>query len=468
MIGRILCHGAFALLAGCASEPAPPHPEPRLPAQYPGASSNQTGAMIGRDWWKLYGDATLDALVDAALQDNADLATALARIDETAAVLGLARAAQWPALDLGAGATRSRSSTLNNQQVSAGGPESTSVRVALSTSFEIDLWGRLRNATTAAQAQLLAARHTRDALQLALAASTAQLYFGLRAFEAQLLVNEAASRSRRETLDLVERRASGGVASAFDEAQARATLAATAAQRPELQRQRALLEHQLGLLTGQPGRVVPSGASLAALPLPATPPAGLPSDLLERRPDVQQSVEQLRAAQAQVELARAAVWPTLLLTGSLGAQSSDLADLLKGGARAWSIGPSLLLPLFDGGRIEARTAQARAQALAATALYQKAVQTAFRETADALVSAEQGAAQETAVLLQRDAASETLRLASRRFEAGYSGYLEVLDAQRGVQEAELALVRARQARLEASVALFKALGGGWVTAPEQR
>ncbi len=463
----VACLTALALLAGCATEPAVTRADVKLPAQYAGAANNPSAAAISRDWWKLYGDPTLDALVEAALQDNADLGLAVARIDETAALLGLARAAQWPALDLGASTTRSRTSTLNGQQVAPGGPESTTNRLVLSSAFEIDLWGRLRNASTIAQAQLLAARHARDTVRLALAGSTTQAYFGLRALDAQLAVNAATLRSRQESLQLVERRAAGGVASPLEVAQARSATAIAAAQRPELQRQRTLLEHQLGVLTGQPGSMVPAGPTLGALPLPATPPAGLPSDLLERRPDVQQAEAQLRAAQAQVELARAAMWPTLSLTGSFGAQSSDLADLLRSGARVWSIGPALLLPLFDGGRNVARTSQARAQAQGAAVGYQKAVQTAFRETADALVGAQQGALQETEVEAQRKAAAETLRIATRRFEAGYSGYLEVLDAQRGAQDAELAFVRARQARLDASVAVFKALGGGWTPAPGQ-
>ncbi|MDP3082476.1 MAG: TolC family protein, partial [Rubrivivax sp.] len=176
---------------------------------------------------------------------------------------------------------------------------------------------------------------------------------------------------------------------------------------------------------------------------------------------VQQAEARLRAARAQVAVARAAMLPTLSLTGSFGAQSADLLDLLKNGARAWSFGPALLLPLFDGGRNEARNAQARAQAEQAAIGYQGVVQTAFREAADALVGVEQSADQETQVAAQQAAARDALRIATRRYEVGYSGYLEVLDAQRGAQDAELARLRARQARLDAGVALIKALGGGW-------
>ncbi len=456
---------------GCATEPKISRPPVALPAQFTPATAAAPAAtpaasIIG-DWWTLYGDAPLNEIVSAVLKNNTDLALAVARIDETVAVLGLTRSAQWPNVDLGASVTRSRQSTLNGQPIPPGGAESTTHRVALATSFEIDLWGRLRNANAAAQQQMLAAVYARDTVQLALTASAVQLYFGLRSLDAQLTVNEAQMGSRAESLRLVERRAVAGVASALDAALARTALAATRAQRPDLQRQRTLLEHQLAQLTGRPGAGIDAAATPIAqsltltLTLPATPPPGLPAHLLERRPDVRQAEAQLGAAQIQIEVNRAAVWPTISLTGSLGTQSASLTDLLKSGAQVWSIGPAMLVSLFDAGRNVTRTDQARAQAEQAAIGYQKAALTAFRETADALVSVEQGALQESEVEAQRRDASEALRIANRRYEAGYSGFLDVLEAQRSVQDAELALVRVRQARLEASVALIKALGGGW-------
>ena len=464
----LIALGACAALGGCATPapPATPRPPIDLPAQFaeatpsnaaPGAAAEST---IGRDWWNLYGDSGLNALVDATLQNNTDLRLAVARVDETAALLGLARATQWPSVDLNAGVTRSRISSLNGQPLAPGGPESTTHRVAVSTAFEIDLWGRLRSASGSAQQQMLAAVYARDTVQLALAAATVQGYFGLRSLDAQLAVNATQLRSRGESLRLVERRAAGGVASALDAALARAALSAVRAQTPELRRQRSLLESQLGQLTGRPGLALT--ASTTALNLPATPPPGLPAQLLERRPDMRQAEAQLSAAQIQVDVVRKAFLPTISLTASAGSQSAALADLLKSGAQFWAIGPSVLLSLFDGGRNEARTDQARAQAEQAAIGYQKAALTAFRETADALVTAEQSALQEAEVEVQRGEANEALRVANRRYEAGYSGFLDVLEAQRSVQDAELALVRVRQARLDASVALIKALGGGWV------
>ena len=464
----LMATSALVALGGCTthSPPATPRPQVQLPAlfsqqaaQGSGPSAAAAEAKIGGDWWVLYGDASLSALVGATLQNNTDLALAVARVDETAALLGLARATQWPSVDLNAAVTRSRISALNGQPVAPSGAESTTHRVTLATSFEIDLWGRLRNASAAAQQQMLAAVYARDTVRIALAASAVQSYFGVRSLDAQLAVNAAQLRSRADSLRLVERLAAGGVASALDAALARTALAAARAQTPELRRQRGLLENQLGQLTGQPGLAL--AASTAQLNLPATPPPGLPSQLLERRPDVRQAEAQLGAAQIQVDVVRKAIWPTISLTGSFGSQSAALADLLRSGAQIWSVGPQLLLSLFDAGRNEARTDQARAQAEQAAVGYRKAALAAFRETADALVGAEQYALQETEIEVQRVEAVEALRIANRRYEAGYSGFLDVLEAQRSVQDAELALVRVRQARLEASVALIKALGGGW-------
>jgi len=444
------------LLAGCGSAPPPRAEPPALPAAFPSAAASESPALAAR-WWSLFGDAMLDALVDEALAANLDLRLATARIDEAAVALGLARAAQWPSVDLGAQVSRSRTSAFGSAG-SVGG-ESSSHRVALSTTFEVDLWGRLRHATTAAQQQLLAAQQARDTVRITLAGTVAQVYFGLRALDAQLRVLDAQLRQRQESLALVERRAAGGLASALEVAQARTALAATAAQRPELLRQRAQLGHQLGALTGRLDRVLP--AIDQPLPQPPSPPPGLPSQLLERRPDVAQALSTMRAAFEQFEVAHKSTWPTVALTGSFGAQSADLADLLRSGARIWSIGPSLLASVFDAGRNQARTDEARSRAEQAAIGYQKAAQTAFREVADALVAAEQGGAQAAELERQRIAAADALRIASRRHEAGYSGYLEVLDAQRGVQDAELAAVRVQQARLDAGLALVKALGGGW-------
>lgn len=450
------------LLAACASGPAPQRPDIVLPAAYAGSIA-ASSPVLAADWWKLFAEPGLDQLVELALAANLDLRLAAARIDETAVALGLARAAQWPSVDANGSVSRMRSSTLTGQPVSPNGPRSTSHQVALTTSFEIDLWGRLRNATQAAQAQLLAAQHARDTVRLGLVSAVVQAWLGVRTLDAQQATVATQRKLRDDSLALVRRRVEGGVASGLDLAQADGAVAALAAQQLELHRQRELLVNQLGLLSGQPGLQLPVDAR--ALPSPVTAPAGLPSELLLRRPDLQQAEATMRASFAQYEVTRKSAWPSLSLTGSFGAQSADLVDLLKAGARTWAFGPSLLVSVFDAGRNQARTDEARARAEQAAINWQQAAQTAFREVADALVNAQQLAAQAVEVERQRGAALEAQRIAQRRYEAGYSGFLEVLDAQRGAQDAELALLRARQARLDASVALLKALGGGWQAEP---
>ena len=454
----IVAVGPLLVLAGCASGPAPKEEAPVLPDAYAGAAATAS-PVLAADWWKAFNEPALDTLVQQALAANIDLRLAAARVDEAAASLGLARSAQWPTVDLGGSVTRSRSSTLTGNPVSPAGPEVTSHRVALNTSFEIDLWGRLRNATQAAQLQLLATTQARDTVRLGLVGTVVQTWLAVRSLDAQRARLATQLKLRSDSLALVQRRVQGGVASGLDVAQAEGAVAALAAQRIELLRQRELLVNQLGLLSGRPGLRVAEDAR--PLPPLAAVPAGLPSELLQRRPDVQQAEATMRASFQQFELTKKSAWPSLSLTGSLGSQSADLLDLVKAGARVWSIGPSVLVSIFDAGRNQARTDEARSRAEQAALGWQKAAQTAFREVADTLVNREQLAAQAVEVDRQRRAALEAQRIALRRYEAGYAGYLDVLDAQRSAQDAELAVLRNQQQQLDAQVALMKALGGGW-------
>ncbi|HVL58627.1 MAG TPA: efflux transporter outer membrane subunit, partial [Burkholderiaceae bacterium] len=267
-------------------------------------------------------------------------------------------------------------------------------------------------------------------------------------------------RVRNESLQLVRNRAAGGIASELEVSQALAARAEAAAQLRDLERQRRVLENLLGVLTGQLGLRVAEG-DLLALPVPPTPPLGLPSSLLERRPDIRAAEQQLVAANARIGVARAAMYPTISLTGFFGGQSADLADLLNSGARIWSLGFGLALPIFDAGRIAARTEQAEARQRQVLGSYQRAIETGFREVADGIANLSQSTAVEADLQARVDAARNALRLSTIRYESGYSAYLEVLDAQRTVNDAELAWVRNRQARLAYSVDLMRALGGGW-------
>jgi outer membrane protein, multidrug efflux system len=450
-----------AALAGCMVGPDYERPAMELPAAYPGAQAGAAEPAVSHDWWTLYNDPLLNELVASSLERNADIRLAVARVEEADANLREANAAFLPEIDAQGAANRSRSSTTTGIPVPAGVPATRNdIRLALSTAFELDFWGRLRRAAEALRAQALGSRYAHDVVALTLAGLTAQAYFGLRSLDAQILVSRETLANRDESLSYVRKRAAGGIASDLELAQAETARAAAAVQLRELQRQRALLERQLAVLTGRLDLAVGPG-DLRVLPTPALPPAGLPSSLLDRRPDVRQAEQQLVSTNAQIGVAKAAMFPTISLTGSLGAQSKELSSLNDAGSRIWSLGFGLSLPIFDSGRYSARTDAARAREKQAVAGYQKAVETAFREVSDALASVESTSGAEQDYQTQVEAARRALRLARLRYEAGYSGFLEVLDAQRTANDAELAYLRNRQALLSSTVDLMKALGGGW-------
>jgi multidrug efflux system outer membrane protein len=464
MIRVILVGICTALLLDACAAVGPDYQRPavNLPGAYPGAPADlSSAAAVPADWWKLYGDQRLDELVASALARNADMRIAVARIEETDANLREAGAAFLPEVDLNAAPQRQRLSSLTATPIPSTVPlVRNDIRLTLGTSFELDFWGKLRRALEATRALALGSRYAREVVTLSLAGLTTQAYFSLCSLDAQIALTRTALANRQETLDLVRDRAQGGIASDLDLNQAEGARADASAQLKELQRQRALAEHQLDTLTGRLDLKLAPG-DLLGLPLPP-PPAGLPSTLLQRRPDVLQAEQQLIAANAQIGVARAAMFPTVSLISYYGGESTALSTLLSAsGSRIWSLGFGLDLPIFDAGRYAARTQAAEARERQAVANYQKAVETAFREVADALTTLQQTAASEQDLKQRADAARNALRLARLRYEAGYSAYLEVLDAQRTASDAELAFLRNRQSRLVASVDLMKALGGGW-------
>jgi len=455
---------ACALLAGCAVGPDYERPATDLPNAYTEPDVGDAAA-VRADWWKLYGDPVLDGLVASALERNADVRLAVARIEEADANLRVVNAAFLPEIDLGAGANRTRFSTTTAVPTPPGVPPvRNDVRLALSTSYELDFWGRLRRQAESVRAQYLATRYAKDVVTLTLAGLTAQTYFALRSFDAQIVVTRETIVTRRESLDYVRARARGGIASDLEIAQAEGALADITVQLKELQRQRALFEHQLATFTGRLDLTLPGG-DIRTLPTPALPPAGLPSALLERRPDVQQAEQQLASANAQIGVAKAAMLPTFTLTAFGGGESTTLANAVNSGSSIWSLGLGVSMPLLDWGRYRGLTDAATARQHQASALYQQAVETAFREVADALSSVRSTASAEQDYQASVDAARRALRLSRMRYDAGYSPYLEVLDAQRQANLSEIAALRNRQALLSATVDLMKSLGGGWT--PEQ-
>ncbi len=446
-------------LAGCAAVgPDYQRPAVTLPATFPQAGDAQ--GTVAPDWWKAYGDAELTRLVDKALEANADIAQAVSRVEFADAQLREAGGALVPTVTLGSNGGRSGTGRLVPANVSGRNIVGNDVKLAVATSFEIDLWGKLRRASEAARAQLLASQAARDTVRLTVAGAVAQSWFALRSLDDQIVATRSTLKTREDSARLIGLRVKAGTGSLLDAEQAEILRADAAVQLRELQRQRALAATQIGLLTADSAYAAPAG-TLAAGPLPPLPPPGLPSALLERRPDVRRAEENLVSLNAQIGVARAAMFPTLSLTASLGQESSALGSLLDGPARLWSIGYGLSLPLFDGGRNAARTDQAGARQREAVGAYQAAVSTAFKEVADALAGVRAARESQDDTVLRDAAAQRALALAKARFDAGYSGYLELLDAQRTATAAGLEVVKNRQAQLSASVDLFKALGGGW-------
>lgn len=449
---------AGAVLAGCSIGTPYQRPPAPLPAQY--AVPADGSYTLAADWWQLFGDPELSRLVDKCLAANTDLAQAVARVEQAEGLLREAGGALVPTVNLGSNANRSRGSRIAR----APGATGNDFSLSLSTSFEIDLWGKLRQATDAARSQWLASLAARDTVALTLSATVAQAWFSLRSLDDQIAATADTLRSREESVRLIGLRLQGGTASRLDLDQAEVQRADAAVLLRDLARQRQLVQSLLGVLTADPAlAVAPAPGRLAAVP--ALPAAGLPSALLERRPDIRRAEELLVSAHAQVAVARASMFPTLSLSGSFGGESSELSRLLESPARFWSLGFGLTAPLFDGGRLAARTDQAGAREREAVAAYQSAVSTAFKEVADALANLQAAQQTQADLLAKQAAAQRALKFAQARFTAGYSGSLERLDAERTATAATLDVVRNRQAQLNASVDLIKALGGGWAGLP---
>jgi outer membrane protein, multidrug efflux system len=398
--------------------------------------------------------------VDQALANNQDIAQAVARVEQAQAQANEIDSATLPGVTAGASAGRA--------QLGAGVPNNASGRLqrgndfklSLATSYEVDLWGRLRRSNEAARAQVLASGAARDTVRLSVAGAVAQAWFALQSLDAQSEALRGTLTTRDNSLRLISARLKAGTGSRLDVEQAEGQRADAALQLREAQRQRALTQSLLALLTGDASLNVPNNPMSLDVALPV-PPAGLPSSLLERRPDIARAEAQLVAANAQIGAARAAMFPTLSLTGALGNESSALSSLLKGPAVFWSVASGLTTPIFDAGRNAARVEQANAHQREAVAAYQSTVATAFKETSDALSNLSTARDSLADVQKRETAATTALRLAKARFDAGYSGYLELLEAQRSATNAGLDVVRNKQAQLSASVELMKALGGGW-------
>jgi multidrug efflux system outer membrane protein len=469
---------AVLMIAGCATAPEFRQPEVEVPAAFKEAqalSPEERGRwkeatpsehLPRGEWWRAFDDPVLDALEEEAIGANQNLQAAAARVVQARAIAGIARADRWPRVDAGFGPSRNRPSS-----VAAGLPEGADVaavttwRALASVSYEVDLFGRVANSVSAAEGDAQAAEATYRSVLLALQADVATFYFALRQADAELALLRDTVRLREESVALLQRRFDAGDIAELDLARARTELANTRSDAVGLERTRAELEHALAVLLGRS----PAGFDLPPAPLvagapPAIPP-GLPSSLLERRPDVAAAQRTMAAANARIGVARSAFFPSLVLTGVGGFESEDLSDLFRWSSRTWLLGPLFLTVLnqtvFDGGRRQANLERSQAALEESVADYRQRVLAAFAEVEDSLtalrVLAAQAGHQEEAVVSSRRAA----HISRSRYDAGMVSYLDVIDAQRSLLTAQRQATQVRGARAVSTVALMRALGGGW-------
>ena len=437
-------------------------PEINLPNTYHQEVNKENMATDLNHWWKLYQDPVLNELMDKALIKNTDINAAIARVEESDAYLKEVGAALLPEVDLNSQALRNRVTTtgtkINGSTLNTGLRKDYLVR--LGTSFELDFWGKLRRAKESARAEYLASQFSKDTVVLTLQSLLASNYLLLRSIDSQIVALKANVKYREENLTLTKKRLESGLVSALDVHQAEAAFNNLSAQLSDLIRQREIIFNQLTVLSGDMNLVIPDFA-LDALIAPPTPPSGLPSSLLESRPDVREAEQMMIAANANIGIAKAALFPTISLTANFGAQSAALSNLNKSGSNIWGGGLGLSLPIFDSGRVRSKIDQATAKQKEALSYFESSIQNAFKEVNNALVSLKEYTEQENDLKLTQDAAKKAMDIASNRYKAGYSSYLEYLDAQRVYNDASIAYIQKRQLRLMASVELFKSLGGGW-------
>lgn len=447
---------AATLLAGCSSTPTDPRSTVGVPAAWR-TTSDEAKTLADRPWGELFRTPELEALVREALTNNSDLRIAAERVELARAQYGFERSALFPNVLADAAYTRARQP--------AGGPtnvivESSSLGLAVPT-WEIDLWGRVRSATEAARRQLLASEETRRALYISLIGEVARSYLTLLDLDNQIEVSHRTLETRKESLRVVKARFEGGITSASDLRQAESNYAGAEAAIAALERARSQAENGMSILIGRNPGPVARAPSAIAMATPPVLPAGMPSALLERRPDVLAAEQQLRSADASIDAARKAYFPVISLTGFLGFASPALKDLFEDGRSAWSVAPAITLPIFTAGRLSANVEAAEAQQRIAVEQYRKTVRNAFREVDDALVAYQRYLEQRAALDRVVKANRERARLAELRYRNGVTIYVEVLLAQQQAYESELQYSQSNRAVYESMVNLYTALGGGW-------
>ncbi len=464
---------AAALLSACSMTPKYERPAAPIATDWPaaGVSSTSGGASSGPaiaaadiEWQNFFSDPKLRLLVDAALRNNRDLRIAVLNIEQARAQFQIKRADQFPTVN--ASVTGLRQPNPNGN-----GSISSLYTAGLGvTAYEFDFFGRVSSLKEAALSQYLATEEGRKTAQISLIATVANTYLSLLADDELLVITQQTLSTREDSLRLGKLRFDNGVTSELDYRLAESLAEAARVSLAQLVRQRALDENALTLLIGQPITLamditLPAGKGLADLPVMPDVPAGLPSELLARRPDIRQAEQQLLAANANIGAARAAFYPRISLTSSVGSASSRLAGLFQGGTWGWTLAPQLVLPIFDAGRNAAGLGSANAGRDIAVAQYEKSIQTAFREVADALAGRATLGEQLRAQQAQASAEAVRYKLSDMRYQNGIASQLDLLDAQRSLFAARQAVVQTRLAQLQSQVTLYKTLGGGWKETP---
>jgi multidrug efflux system outer membrane protein len=458
---RVLTASLALLVAACSLAPKYERPAVELPKAW--KESGPRYAEDGR-WWRIYNDEPLNQLVDEGLKSNADLAIAAARIDEARALLAEIHGGYYPTVDARAGALRQKISERTATFFPGVPSQYPDYRAALNVSYDLDLFGRIRSSADAAQAELSGNEASRDAVRLALAAQIAKSYFALRSFDEQVDLTRRTVALREDALALQRKRFQGGLISEYELRQLEAETAAVRAQLPPLEREREREEAALGVLLGRSPRLIFEGGVTRTLaydeqPGAALVPAGMPSELLLRRPDLVEAEQRLMAANARIGIARSEMFPSISLTGNYGVASSQLSNLFSAPAVAWQLAASVTQPIFAGGRLRARTDQAEARERALVAQYQKTIQTAFSEVRAALAAQARSRESFEAESARAAALAESARLARLRYVNGVASQLDVIDAERSLLAARIARIEALRAQRAAVADLFRALGG---------
>jgi multidrug efflux system outer membrane protein len=451
---------AVLLVAGCMVGPDYEKPPIDNPASWR-IDATEAQDLSNSEWWGQFDDQVLNELIEEALEHNKDLLIATARLDEFLGRYGVARADLFPQAGAeGAAAREQISESVTPLGPSIDNPDNI-YQAFLTATWEIDLWGRLRRATEAAQAELLSTAEARQTVIQTLVSSVALGYIDLLNLDRQLEISRETVKTRKESLEIFTKRHLAGVISNLELSQVKSEYYLALARVPELERAIGQRENALSVLLGRNPAPIKRGGTIAELKLPIAP-AGLPSGLLNRRPDLRQAEQTLIAANARIGVARAAYFPTVSLTGFLGTGSRDISDLFEGNSKAWNFAGNVTVPIFTAGRIKGQIEAAEAIQQQALVNYQQAIQNAFREVNDALI--DQDLTRETldAQGQQVMALKDYSRLARLRYDEGYSSYLEVLDAERSLFNVDLTYTQTRADLFSAMVSLYKAMGGGWI------